>query len=172
MQYRIQEIQGKYWHSTHLYVKGTEMCMHACLHLYMCTMAHAHPLSFSYLWWILNCAFITYRLHSWMHSQILFPSSIPASHPLTQLTHSPSRWSGLAPTPSFQSCAPRHMPPHPCRTVGYPPQSVGQYQGRCAFTVGWVQEPALSLPTPILHTWHLYCTVTNTGNSAHKHGFV
>ena len=80
-----------------------------------------------------------------MHSQILFPSSISAPHPLTQLSHPPPRWSGWAPTPSSQSFPSRHLSSHPWRTVGHPPQSAGQYQGRCAFTVGWVQQLTLSL---------------------------
>ena len=103
-----------------------------------------------------------------MHSQILFPSSIPASHPLTQLTHPPPRWSGLAPPPSSQPCAPRHMPPHPWRTVGYPPQSVGQYQGRCAFTVGWVQEPTLSLNPHLSCTHGIAIAQSQTQGIAHR----
>ena len=80
-----------------------------------------------------------------MHSQILFPSLIPAAHPLAQPTHPPPQWSRRAPPPFPQPCAARHMPPHPWWTVGCPPQSMGQYQGMCAFMAGWVHEPAQSL---------------------------
>ena len=53
-----------------------------------------------------------------------------------------------APPPSSQSCAPRHMPPHLWRTVGYPPQRPGwgsiNYQGMCALMDvglhGWVDS--------------------------------
>ena len=60
-----------------------------------------------------------------------------------------------APPPSSQPCAPRHMPPHPWRTVGYPPQSVRQYQGVCALMAGWIHEPIQFLDP------HLSCTYVN-----------
>ena len=151
--------------------------MHACM--YICTMAHPHPVSVLCLWWILNCPLITFLLHSWMHSQILFPSSIPAPHPLAQSTHPPSRWSGWTTPPSPQPCAPRHMSPNPWRPVGYPPQSVGQYQGVCALMAGWIHGsiPSLSTHTSwwymssLLHSHRGYRTARRQKSYAHTDGF-
>ena len=97
---------------------------------------------------------------------------IPAAHPLAWPTHPPPQWSRRSPPPSPQPCAARHMPPHPWKTVGYPPQSMGQCQGMCVFMAGWVHEPAQSLDPHLSCTCHHYCAVTDTGNSAHKHVFV
>ena len=60
-----------------------------------------------------------------------------------------SKW---ATPPSSRPCAPRPLSSHPWQTVGYPPQSVGQYQGMCAFK-GWVDSWTcpVSWPTPFLH---------------------
>ena len=107
-----------------------------------------------------------------MHSQILFPSLIPAAPPLAWPTHPPPQRSRRAPPPSSQSYTLRRMSPHLWRTVRYPPQSVGLCQGMCAFMAGWVYEPAQSLDPHLSCTCHRYCTVTDTGNSAHKHVFV
>ena len=70
-----------------------------------------------------------------------------------------SRW---APPPSPQSCTPKHLSPHPWRTVGYPPQTVGHYPGMCAFMAGWVHELAQSLNPCQSWTYicHCYGTVT------------
>ena len=73
-----------------------------------------------------------------------------------------SRW---APPPSSQSCDSRPLSSHPWQTVGHTPQTVGQYQGMCAFMAGWIHEPAQSLHPRLSFTY-----VTDTGNSAHDTG--
>ena len=78
-----------------------------------------------------------------------------------------SRW---APPPSSQSCDPRHLPPHPWQTVGHTPQSVGQYQGMCAFMAGWIHEPTQSLDPHLSHMSQTQGIVhTNTGLSSKEY---
>ena len=81
--------------------------------------------------------------------------------------------SRLAPPPSSQPFDPRHLSSHPWQTVGHPPQSVGQYQGMCAFMAGWIHEPTQSLDPHLSHMSQTQGIAhTNTGLSSKEYRTV